>query len=71
MVDGSTCVPSLRGVVTDSYVDRTSVKDRLHGTDVALTEAELDLIHRLAKSENPDADYDPSVPPSSIIVPHR
>lgn len=41
------------------FSSRTSVKDKLHGTDVALSEAELDLIHRLAKSENPDADYDP------------
>lgn len=42
-----------------TFSSRTSVKDKLHGTEVALTEAELDLIHRLAKSENPDADYDP------------
>jgi hypothetical protein len=49
--------PSLRE--TDGCSHRTTVKDKLHGTNVALTEDELDLIHRLAKSENPDADYDP------------
>jgi ribosome biogenesis protein ERB1 len=26
--------------------------------NVELTEEELDIIHRLAKSENPDANYD-------------
>jgi hypothetical protein len=37
---------------------RTSVEDKNLQKDVQLTEEELDLIHRLAKSENPDADYD-------------
>lgn len=37
---------------------RTTVKDKLHHQNVALTEEELDLIHRLAKGENPDANYD-------------
>ncbi|ORY81831.1 NUC169 domain-domain-containing protein [Leucosporidium creatinivorum] len=40
----------------------TTVKDKLHQQNVALTEEELDLIHRLAKGENPDAAYDPYTP---------
>ena len=27
-------------------------------SNVQLTDEELDLVHRLARSENPDADYD-------------
>jgi len=38
---------------------RTTVRDKLHQQDVALTEEELDLIQRLAKGENPDSTYDP------------
>lgn len=38
---------------------RTTVKDKLHQQNVELTEEELDLIHRLAKGENPDLNYDP------------
>ena len=37
---------------------RTSVEDKTMQQNVNLTEEELDLIHRLAQSENPDANYD-------------
>ncbi|GAA5857566.1 hypothetical protein JCM9279_002515 [Rhodotorula babjevae] len=40
----------------------TTVTDKLHKKDVQLTQEELELIQRLAKGENPDADYDPYAP---------
>jgi len=48
--------------VEDADGGWTTVKDKLHGSNVALTEEELDLIHRLAKGENPDSAYDPYAP---------
>lgn len=55
--------PSLwiQRLIVISGLDRTTVKDKLHQKNVALTEEELDLIHRLAKSENPDSNYDECV----------
>ncbi|GAA5911852.1 hypothetical protein JCM5296_004539 [Sporobolomyces johnsonii] len=48
--------------VEDDAGGWTTVKDKLHQKDVALTEEELDLIHRLARGENPDSSYDPYAP---------
>jgi len=61
MEDGTlSFAPNLRRSIAHSLTSRrTTVKDKLHGQNVALTEDELDLIHRLAKGENPDAAYDP------------
>jgi ribosome biogenesis protein ERB1 len=42
--------------------DRTSVEDKLLQKDVQLTDAELDLVRRLARAENPDANLDPYEP---------
>jgi hypothetical protein len=50
---------SLEYHFTDDATRRTTVKDKLHQQNVELTEEELDLIHRLAKGENPDSNYDP------------
>jgi len=41
---------------------RTSVQDKLLQKDVNLTDAELDIIRRLQKGENPDENYDPYQP---------
>ena len=38
---------------------RTSVEDKLLQKNVQLTDEELDLVQRLAKAENPDANYNP------------
>ena len=62
--DGGWCAPLLSLSLCCTGADpararRTTVKDRLHQQNVALTEEELDLIHRLAKNENPDSNYDP------------
>jgi len=40
----------------------TSVEDKLLQKNVQLTDQELDLIQRLAKAENPDANYEPYEP---------
>ncbi|KAM0791153.1 hypothetical protein ACM66B_005638 [Microbotryomycetes sp. NB124-2] len=48
--------------VEDDAGGWTTVKDKLHQQNVQLTEEELDLIHRLAKAENPDSNYDPYEP---------
>lgn len=40
----------------------TSAEDKLMGTNVELTDKELDIIRRLQNAENPDADYDPYQP---------
>lgn len=40
----------------------TSVEDKLLHKNVQLTDAELELIHKLAKAENPDAEFDPYEP---------
>ncbi|GAA5986015.1 hypothetical protein JCM5350_005497 [Sporobolomyces pararoseus] len=45
--------------VEDENGGWTTVRDKLHQQDVALTEEELELIQRLAKGENPDSNYDP------------
>ncbi|KAH8926717.1 BOP1NT-domain-containing protein [Atractiella rhizophila] len=39
-----------------------TVRDELEGKDIQLTEQELDVIRRLVKVENPDANYDPYEP---------
>lgn len=65
-VDGKRVMRPARGDALDKFlatVDAdgegwTSVYDKLAGKDVALTDEELDLIHRLARSENPDPEYD-------------
>ena len=40
----------------------TSAEDRLLQQQVQLTDKELDIIRRLERAENPDADYDPYQP---------
>lgn len=40
----------------------TSVEDKLLQKQVQLTDKELDIIRRLERAENPDADYDPYEP---------
>lgn len=40
----------------------TSVEDKLLQKNVTLTDEELEIIHRLAKAENPDAEFDPYEP---------
>ncbi|PLW06159.1 hypothetical protein PCANC_26166 [Puccinia coronata f. sp. avenae] len=40
----------------------TSVEDKLLQKNVALTDEELAIIHKLAKAENPDAQFDPYEP---------
>ncbi|BEI89541.1 uncharacterized protein CcaverHIS019_0209030 [Cutaneotrichosporon cavernicola] len=40
----------------------TSAEDKLMGSNVELTDKELDIIRRLQNAENPDADYDPYQP---------
>ena len=40
----------------------TSVEDKLLQQQVQLTDKELDIIRRLERAENPDADYDPYEP---------
>ena len=65
-IDGKRVMRPARGDALDKFlatVDAdgegwTSVYDKLAGKDVALTDEELDLIHRLARSENPDPEYD-------------
>lgn len=65
-VDGKRVMRPARGDALDKFlatVDAdgegwTSAYDKLAGKDVALTDEELDLIHRLARSENPDPEYD-------------
>ena len=37
----------------------TSVEDKLLQQQVQLSDKELDIIRRLERAENPDADYDP------------
>lgn len=61
MADGTllACLSPRRTFAYQLRSRRTTVKDKLHQQNVALTEEELDLIHRLAKGENPDAAYDP------------
>jgi ribosome biogenesis protein ERB1 len=41
---------------------RTAAWDKKGQKDKPLSAEELDLIHRLQKGENPDADYDPYEP---------
>ncbi|BGP48194.1 Ribosome bioproteinsis protein erb1 [Rhodotorula kratochvilovae] len=48
--------------VEDADGGWTTVTDKLHKKDVQLSTEELELIQRLAKAENPDADYDPYAP---------
>ncbi|GAA5838859.1 hypothetical protein JCM3766R1_004231 [Sporobolomyces carnicolor] len=48
--------------VEDENGGWTTVRDKLHQQDVALTQEELELIQRLAKGENPDSSYDPYEP---------
>lgn len=57
--DGECALVSVKSQAGLTACYRTTVKDKLHGTNVELTEEELDLIHRLAKGENPDSSYDP------------
>lgn len=40
----------------------TSAEDKLMGRNVELTDKELDIIRRLERAENPDADFDPYQP---------
>ena len=74
-IDGKRVMRPARGDALDKFlatVDAdgegwTSVYDKLAGKDVALTDEELDLIHRLARSENPDPEYDRSL--STHVMP--
>jgi ribosome biogenesis protein ERB1 len=45
----------------------TSVEDKLLQQQVQLSDKELDIIRRLERAENPDADYDPYVS-SGLLV---
>ncbi|SGY22998.1 BQ5605_C019g08880 [Microbotryum silenes-dioicae] len=66
-IDGKKVMRPAQGDELDKFLEGvedadggwTTVKDKLHQQNVALTEEELDLIHRLAKGENPDSSYDP------------
>lgn len=61
----STCRPDSHGRrPLTLYIQprRTSVQDKLLQKDVNLTDAELDIIRRLQKGENPDENYDPYQP---------
>ncbi|MBW0502445.1 hypothetical protein O181_042160 [Austropuccinia psidii MF-1] len=40
----------------------TSMQDKLLQKDVKLTDEELEIIHKRAKAENPDAEFDPYDP---------
>lgn len=63
-IDGKRVLKPAKGDELDKFLATvdgtawTSVEDKTSGQNVELTDAELDLIQRLAKSENPDATYD-------------
>ncbi|CAH7686095.1 NUC169 domain-containing protein [Phakopsora pachyrhizi] len=68
-IDGKKIMRPAKGDELDKFLagiedptSWTSVEDKLMQKNVALTEQELDIIHKLAKAENPDAQYDPYEP---------
>lgn len=50
---------------------RTSVQDKLLQQNTNLTDAELDIIRRLQKGENPDENYDPYAPTVEWYTSHE
>ncbi|GAA97945.1 uncharacterized protein L969DRAFT_19282 [Mixia osmundae IAM 14324] len=73
-IDGKRVLRPAKGDELDKFLANeeeaawTSVQDKISQENVQLTEDELDLIHRLARSENPDGEYDPYTPQIEIFT---